>query len=242
MKKNQFLKFLLFMLLAISTTLNANTLFKMHKTKIISVSGNTALVKSFSDVKIGSSGVVVHYFNKNHSSIVAKIIVVKKLEKTIKIRFVPFNDLKQPVLPIPKILPQEGDVVILNYMYNHALAITPNYQTYKNIENKYSDINWLHSDLFAAKLFADSNPTPNKQAFQKMCKDYSFSLLYFAIGNNGYFVDCNSFKTLYKESIENSGKTMLPFYSRVKNIKASWLSFGKSKIDNYNKYYKNLLR
>jgi hypothetical protein len=242
MKKKQFLKFLLSMLLVAGATLSANSFFKEHKTKIISISGNTALVKNFSDVNIGSSGVIVHRFNKNHSSIVAKIIVVQKIGKTMKVRFLPFNDLKQAVLPVPKILPQDGDIAILNYMYNHSLIIAPNYQTYKNIENIHSDIRWLHPDLFAAKLFADNNPSPGKQAFQKMCKEYSFSLLYFAIGNSGYFVDCNSFKILSKEPIKNSGEVMLPFYSRVKDIKASWLSFGKSKIDNYNTYYKSLLR
>ncbi len=242
MNKNQFLKFLLSIFLIAGVTLSASSLFKEHETKIISIKSNTALVKNFPDVKIGSSGVVVHRFTKNHSSIVAKIIVIKKIGKNLELKFIPFNDLKQDVLPVPKILPQEGDTVILNYMYNHALIIAPNYQTYRYIENKHFDINWLHPDLFAAKLFADNNPAPNRQTFQKMCKDYSFSLLYFAIKNSGYFVDCNSFKVLEKEPIKNEGNIMLPFYSRIKDIKASWLSFGKSKIEKYNTYYKNLLR
>ncbi len=242
MQKKQYLKLLFFILFITGSFLDASSLFKEHKTKIISINENTAIVKNFPDVKIGSSGIVVHRYSKNHSTIVAKIIVIAKNSDTMKILFKSFKDLKQPVLPLPKILPQAGDTVILNFLYNKALMIAPNYQTYKNIENRHTDITWLNPDLFAAKLFADNDPNPHRSTFKNMCKNYSFSLLYFAINKSGYFVDCNSFKILSKEHIKNSGKIMLPFYSRIKNIQASWLSFGKSKIKNYNEFYTNLLR
>ena len=240
MKK--FFQYLSIFLLFATINLNANSLFKEHKAKIISIDNNTAIVKSFPDVKIGSSGVVVHRFDKKHSTIVAKIIVIDKNANSIKVRFVPFKDLKQDVLPVPKILPQVGDTAILNYLYNYALPIAPNYQVYKNITKKHQDIKWFHPDLFAAKLFVDGNPAPTKKDFQRMCKDYNFSLLYFAINNRGYFVDCNSFKVLKQDQIATSGKTQFPFFTRIKDIKNSWFSFGHSKITNYDSYYQSLIR
>ncbi len=236
------MKKIFFSIFIVSLTL-LNAKFLEYKTKILSIDGNIATIKNSSDVKIGSSGIVVHHYSKEHSTIVAKAIVIDKNSNYIKIRFKKFDDLKQNVLPVPKILPSVGDTVILNYLYNHALAITPNYKTYKEVITKHNDISWLHPDLFAAKLYADNNPSPNREDFQNMCKDYSFSLLYFAINAHGYFVDCNSFKVIKQENLHtNSGKTIVPFYSRIKDIDASWFSFGKSKIVNYANHYKMLLR
>ena len=236
------MKKIFFSLFLVSLTL-LNAKFLEYRAKILSIDGNIATVKNSPEIKIGSSGVVIHSYSKKHSTIVAKVIVVDKNSDYIKVRFRKFSDLKQDVLPVPMILPTTGDTVILNYLYNHALAITPNYKTYKEVTTKHNDINWLHPDLFSAKLFADSNPSPNKDDFQNMCKDYSFNLLYFAVNQEGYFVDCNSFKVLKQESLNTKeNKTVVPFYSRIKDIDASWLSFGKSKITNYNNYYKMLLR
>ncbi len=224
-------------LVILSSHLSAK--FLEYKTKIISIDGNRATIKASKEIRVGSSGIVLHSFGKNHSTVVAKAILIAP----DTILFKRYDDLKQSVLPVPKVLPKVGDIVILNYLYNHALAIAPNYETYKNIISKHQDISWFHPDLFAAKLYADSNPSPNKEDFQKMCKDYSFALLYFAINDRGYFVDCNSFKALDAELLDGSqNKKMVPFYSRIKDIKNSWFSFGKSKIQNYDQYYLNLLR
>jgi len=240
MKK--FFKHLFVVSIFINLSLFAQTSFKEHSAKILSINGNTATAKSFDDVSVGSSGVVVHDFDKKHSTIVAKFIVISKNKNSVNIKFVPFRDLKQDVLPVPKILPQVGDKAIFNFLYNYALPIAPNFLAYKEAMFKHKDIKWLHPDLFAAKLFADDNPTPTKKDFQKMCMDYNFYLLYFAIDHTGYFVDCNSFKVLKQEKIDTGKSVNLPFFSRIKDIQKSWFSFGGSKIDNYNSYYKNLIR
>jgi len=158
------MKKIFFSIFLVSLTL-LNAKFLEYKAKILSIDGNIATVKNSPEIKIGSSGVVIHSYSKKHSTIVAKVIVVDKNSDYIKVRFRKFSDLKQDVLPVPMILPTTGDTVILNYLYNHALAITPNYKTYKEVTTKHNDINWLHPDLFAAKLFADSNPSPNRLKF-----------------------------------------------------------------------------
>ncbi len=236
------MKKVFFSIFLVSLTL-LNAKFLEYKAEIISIEGSIATIKNSPNVKIGSSGVVIHNYSNKHSTIVAKAIAIDKDSNYIKIKFLKFSDLQQDVLPVPVILPSVGDTVILNYLYNHALAITPNFKTYKEVIAKHKDINWLHPDLFAAKLFTDSNPSPNREDFQNICKDYSFALLYFAIDHNGYFVDCNSFKILNHENLDTKeDKFILPFYSRIKDIDTSLFNFGKSKIENYNNYYKMLLR
>ena len=197
-----------------------------------------AIIKD-TDAPIGSSGVVVHYFDKEHSTIVARAELVSKN----KIEFRVFDALKQENLPIPKILPKEGDKVILNYLYDRALIIAPNFKTYDYITKKYPKLEWLHPDLFAAELSKSKNPAPTKEDFKNFCNRYYAGLIFFAIKDKGYFVDCYSFKKIDVENIKvQDTQIKLPFYTRIKEIESGWFSFyGASEIKDYNIYYTNLL-
>jgi len=135
---------------------------------IINSSQRTATIKDI-DVPVGSSGIVIHYFDKEHSTVVARAELIKKN----KIAYRLFDTLKQENLPTPKILPKNGDKVILNYLYDRGLIIAPNYKTYKNIINNYNEIEWLHPDLFAAELSREKNPAPTK----KILKIFAISML-----------------------------------------------------------------
>lgn len=223
--------------------LNASETFKEYTTTIISTSGDTATVKNSKDVTIGASGVVIHNFDKAHSSIVARAIVIAKDSETLKIRFERFDDLVQKALPVPAILPKTGDKVILNHLYDRAIAIAPNYQTYKEITGKHKEIQWVHPDIFASQLFIENIPDPGREEFGKICKKNEASLIYFAIGSNGYFTDCNSFEVVATESISTSiKKVKLPFYTRIKKIESPLFGvLGKSEIENYNNYYNKLI-
>ncbi|WP_281951433.1 plasminogen-binding N-terminal domain-containing protein [Nitrosophilus kaiyonis] len=207
-------------------------------TTIIKSYSNGATIKNL-DAPIGSSGVVVHYFDKIHSTIVARA----ELIENDKIAYRVFDALKQKALPTPKILPKNGDKVILNYLYDRALIIAPNFKTYENIKNSHPDIEWLHPDLFAAQLSISKNPAPNREDFKNFCNKYSVGLIYFAIKNRGYYVDCYSFKKVGYENISaQKGEIKLPFYSRIKEIQSSWFNFyGASEVRDYTNYYTNLL-
>jgi len=205
---------------------------------IINSSQRTATIKDI-DVPVGSSGIVIHYFDKEHSTVVARAELIKKN----KIAYRLFDTLKQENLPTPKILPKNGDKVILNYLYDRGLIIAPNYKTYKNIINNYNEIEWLHPDLFAAELSREKNPAPTKESFKKFCNKYAVGIIYMAINNKGYFVDCYSFKKVYEEPLKiDHSEIKLPFYSRVKEIESGWFNFyGASEVKDYTNYYINLM-
>lgn len=228
-------KIFIFLAMAISlfASIEAN-----KKSEILSISKNKAVIKNI-NAPIGSSGIVVHYFDKEHSTIVAGA----ELVAPNKIKFRVFEALKQDALPVPNIKPKIGDEVILNYLYDRGVIIAPNFKTYQEIANKHSDIEWLHPDLLAAELSIAKNPAPEKEDFKKFCEDYSVGLLYFAIKEKGYFVDCYTFKKLKSENIKTFNKSVhLPFYSRIKEIETNWFNFYQNQeVTNYNDYYKNLL-
>ena len=181
----------------------------------------------------------MHYFDKEHSTIVARAELIEK----DKIAFRVFDALKQPNLPTPNIAPRAGDKVILNYLYDRGLIIAPNFKTYENIVKKHPKIEWMHPDLFAAELSKSNNPAPTKEDFKNFCNRYAVGILYFAIKNRGYFVDCYSLKSVESENITvDRTKIKLPFYSRLKEIESGWFSFyGASEIKDYDNYYTNLL-
>ena len=56
-----------------------------------------------------------------------------------------------------------GDNVIINYLYNASLIIAPSKDAFTQTRNKYADINFLHSDMFGARLKIDEEPLPSKQ-------------------------------------------------------------------------------
>jgi len=205
---------------------------------IINSSQRTATIKDI-DVPVGSSGIVIHYFDKEHSTIVARAELIDKN----KIEFKIFDTLKQEALPTPKILPKIGDKVILNYLYNRGLIIAPNHKTYENIIKNHNKIEWLHPDLFAAELSREKNPAPTKKNFKNFCNKYAVGIIYMAIDNKGYFVDCYSFKKVYEEPLKmDSNEIKLPFYSRVKEIESGWFNFyGASEVKDYTNYYINLM-
>ncbi len=225
-----------------SCTLFAKGVFKLVETEIIKTGKKEAIVKNSPYVPIGSSGVVIRKLDDTHSTIIAGAVVESKNGDEMKIKFIVFDMLEQSALPPLKVLPRKGDKVLLNYLYNRAFVIAPNEDTYLSILSDFPQISWIHPDILAAFLSKEYNPTPKKEDFQKVCKQNTSMLLFFAIKNRGYFVDCNSFKILKEEKISfKEGKTALPFYSRIGEIESSIFSIGSNSIKNYDKYYKKLL-
>ncbi|WP_200762657.1 plasminogen-binding N-terminal domain-containing protein [Nitrosophilus alvini] len=193
---------------------------------------------------VGSSGIVIHKFDDKHSTIVAHATIIEKKADRDIVKFSVFKALAQEALPVPNLKPEKGDKVILKYLYDRGLIISPNKQTYDAIKKRYKDIEWIHPDLFAAELSKSGTAAPTKEDFQKFCEEYSLGIVYFAVEDIGYTVDCVSFKPVYKEknAILSKENFKLPFYSRVEEIQTSWFSFYKTtEIKDYTNYYKNLL-
>jgi len=221
--------------------LSAKPLFKEYNTKILSINGRTATIKNSSDIVLGSSGIVVHTFKDDLSTIVARIDVISKNADKATVRFEVFSMLAQKAFPKPGIVPQIGDEIKLNYLYDRALIVTPNYDVYKEVTNHFKDMQWIHPDIVAAYLAKTNRPNPNKEIFQKVCHINSASLIFFALNDSGYFVDCNNFKTIKRVNTGKIKIAQVPFYSRVKNITTNWLNWDSSYITDYNRYYRNII-
>lgn len=221
--------------------LNASGLFNEYKTNIISINGDKATIKNSKDIVIGSSGIVVHEFADKTSSIIAAVDVVNKTGDEATLKFRTYTALKQTALPIPGIAPKAGDKIILNYLYDRALIVAPNYKIYSEVTKHFKNITWVHPDIMGAYLAMHYRPNPDKKIFQKMCKQNVTSLIFFALSNEAVFVDCNNFEIVKELKGSQIRTAQLPFYTRIKGIETSWFNFSSSKMDSYSNYYKKLI-
>ncbi|WP_458699634.1 plasminogen-binding N-terminal domain-containing protein [Sulfurospirillum sp. 1307] len=226
----------------ILSSLNAASLFEEFNTKILDLNGRFATVENSDNIVVGSSGIVLHSFKDGSSTIVARAEVVKKDNDKATIKFEVFKYLAQDAFPKPGILPQVGDQVKLNYLYNRSLIVAPNYNVYKEVTEHFKDIQWVHPDIFGAYLAKEYRPNPDREIFQKVCSLNSTGLVFFALERNAYFVDCNNFKVLKTLKGGHIKTAQAPFYTRVKGIETSWIKWSGSYINDYNSYYRNLLR
>jgi hypothetical protein len=225
----------------IISTLSANGLYNQYNTQILNIRGNRATIKDSKDIVVGSSGIVVHKFSDDTSSIIARVDVISKSADKATLRFDTYKALKQPALPLPGISPSVGDKVVLNYLYDRALIVAPNYKVYNEITKKFKNITWIHPDIMGAYLARQYRPNPDKKVFQTLCRQNVASLIFFALNNEAVFVDCNNFKIVKKLKGGRVRTAQLPFYTRVKGIDTSWFDFSSSKMDSYSNYYKSLI-
>jgi hypothetical protein len=236
------MKRVVFVVMFLITLLNSNSLFDAQRSVVLSVDleKNEATIKKTPDMVVGASGVVMHHYDKYYT-IIARAIIKSIESETATIEIKEFTDLIQPALAKSNAKVAMGDEVRINYLYNRAIIISPNFESYYDIVGKYDDIEWIHPDIVAAKLLQNFDPDPNREIFENVCIENAVSLLYFAIKDKGYFVDCHSFAILKSDKIKDYKNEELPFYTRVSGIETSWLNWGENEIQDYNRYYKELL-
>jgi hypothetical protein len=222
----------------------AYTSFTPYQTKVSQVDKQYITINDSSNFLVGSTGVVLHAFDDEHKTIVSTVEVISKKDSKAVLKYRTFNGLKQDALPSYSIAPQAGDTIILNYLYNRAMAIVPNKETLQSVTTKFNSMDWIHPDILGSKLAIDYTTTPSKEEFQQECQQDGFSILFFAIEDKGYFVDCNSFKVLIKADIAQPSQepAVVPFYTRIaKEIKGRVFGIMGKGIGNYTTYYKALL-
>jgi len=221
--------------------INAASLFNEYNTEILEVNGRTATIKNSDDIVVGSSGIVIHNFKEGVSTIVARADVIKKDGDKATVRFEVFDMLAQEAFPKPGVIPRVGDKVTLNYLYNRALIVAPNYNVYKEVTSHFKDIQWIHPDIVAAHLAKENKPNPGRKIFQEACNINSTSLIFFALNDNGYFVDCNNFKTVKTVKTGIIKTAQVPFYTRVQQIDTNWFNWNSSQITDYNGHYRSVI-
>ncbi|ACZ12607.1 plasminogen-binding N-terminal domain-containing protein [Sulfurospirillum deleyianum] len=220
----------------------AQTPFVEYKTAVLDANDKHLVIADSPSFVVGASGIVKHAFDDKTSSIIARVDVISKDGNHATLRVEKFEMLSQFAFPESGIKPSKGDEVTLNYLYDRALIVTPNQETYKEVLKTYPKITWVHPDLMAAYLAKIYRPNPDKELFQKMCYQNTASLIFFAIKDKGYFVDCHNFNTIHTVAIQTSAQEMkLPFYSRNEEVESSWFSWESSEIKDYNSYYTSLI-
>ena len=225
----------------IITTLSASGLYSDYKSPILNIERNRATIKDSKDIVVGSSGIVMHKFSDDTTTIIARVDVINKSNGKATLKFRTYKALKQQALPVPSIAPAVGDKVILNYMYDRALIVAPNYKVYHEITKHFKNITWIHPDIIGAYLARQYRPNPDRKLFQTMCRQNVASLIFFALTDEAVFVDCNNFKIVKKLKGGKITTAQLPFYTRIRGIDTSWFNFGSKNMDSYSNYYKGLI-
>lgn len=213
-------------------------------TKIENVENDKSTI-NIGNLVVGQTGIVVHIYNNDKRLIVSNAKVISSNSNSSVVEFFAFNDLKQDALPTTKRKVEKGDVLVLNYMYNSSLLITPTQNSFQATRDNFKLNNFIHSDILAAKLKVENKPYPTKEDFQNFAIEQNLGTIFFAIENKIYIVDSKTFTILDTYSLNYDNKeSMMPFYTRVEEIESSILTFSLfSGNDNlsYDDYYKKIL-
>ncbi|WP_368030733.1 plasminogen-binding N-terminal domain-containing protein [Arcobacter sp. s6] len=228
---------------------NNNFSVKPMGIKIENIDDNKSTI-NIGNLIIGQTGIIVHIYDNDKKLIVSNAKVISSNSNSSVVEFFKFDDLKQDALPTTKRMVEKGDVLVLNYMYNSSLLITPTQDTFQTVRNNFKLNNFIHSDILAAKLKINNKPFPTKEDFQEFAIEQNLGTIFFVLNNKVYILDTKTFTILdsYALSYENS-ESQMPFYTRVEEIEASILDFSFSdllffkdkKVLSYNEYYQEIL-
>ncbi len=220
--------------------------------KLENVQNNEAIINK-PNLRIGQSGIVMQRYDNGQKIIVSNAYVISSNDTYSKIKLIEFSDLKQKAIPTSKATAKDGDILILNYMYNKSLLISPSQDAFQVARANFSKNTFLHSDIFAAKLKKIKEPLPSKKTIQQFAIEQNLGTIFFIIKDKTYVVDTKTFAILniYTLKYNYLEKEKMPFYTRVENIEKApfdliWenikkLSFLKDLIGNDNRSEEEIL-
>ncbi|EAJ3622608.1 exporting protein [Campylobacter coli] len=234
------LKFLTFILSLSIGLFAADLNLKPVKTELLKVEDIYGYIKDSSDIKLNSSGVVIQRFQTS-KSIIARASIIAKEKGLAKLKFSVFADLEQDALPLPNVVPQKGDEVVLNFLYDRGLVIAPDEQTYNKLVSSFPEIYFTHIDILGAQLIRSSALAPKRSDFRKFCADNAVGILIFALEDKAKIVDCQDFSELYELAIAKPSSIQVPFYSRIGGYKSNFFDFNSQEVGNYYRYYDALI-
>lgn len=234
------LKFLTFILSLSIGLFAADLNLKPVKTELLKVEDIYGYIKDSSDIKLNSSGVVIQRFQTS-KSIIARASVIAKEKGLAKLKFSVFADLEQDALPLPNVVPQKGDEVVLNFLYDRGLVVAPDEQTYNKLVSSFPEIYFTHIDILGAQLIRSSSLAPKRSDFRKFCADNAVGILIFALEDKAKIVDCQDFSELYELAIAKPSSIQVPFYSRIGGYKSNFFDFNSQEVGNYYRYYDALI-
>lgn len=231
-----------------TTTTNKEFSIKPMGLKITNIENNKSVIP-MGNLIIGQTGIIIHIFDNDKRLIVSNAKVISSDSNSSVVEFFGFNDLKQDAIPTSNRVVANNDILILNYMYNSSLLITPTLDAFQNVRDNFKLNNFVHSDIFAAKLKVDHIPYPTKQDIQKFAIEQNLGTIFMVIENKVFIIDTKTFTILasYAVNYENNAEVKMPFYTRVEEIEDTIFNwsffdfFSAKKNLSYNDYYKRIL-
>lgn len=214
--------------------------FDLIQTKLEQVDDIYGYIKDDPRILLHSSGIVVHEID-TQKSIIARVSVIGRENGLVKLQFKVFDMLAQDAMPLPNVLPQVGDKIVLNYLYDRALIIAPDKSVYDFIAQKLNRIYFLHPDLFGAHMIQEYRQTPRRSDFRSFCSKNAVGLLVVALENKAEIVDCQDFGKIEEFAIPQAQSLQIPFYSRITGYKSDIFSLNDEAIGNYYVYYEKLI-
>ncbi|EAL3888458.1 exporting protein [Campylobacter lari] len=214
--------------------------FDLIQTKLEQVDDIYGYIKDDPRILLHSSGIVVHEID-TQKSIIARVSVIGRENGLVKLQFKVFDMLAQDAMPLPNVLPQVGDKIVLNYLYDRALIIAPDKSVYDFIAQKLNGIYFLHPDLFGAYMIQEYRQTPRRSDFRSFCSKNAVGLLVVALENKAEIVDCQDFGKIEEFNIPQAQSLQIPFYSRITGYKSDIFSLNDEAIGNYYVYYEKLI-
>lgn len=194
---------------------------------ISNVSGKTATI-NIGNLKVGQSGIIEHKYDNGKTLIISSAYVQESSSSSSTLKFIPFVGLNQNAIPTSNRTPENGDRFMLNYLYDESLLIAPNAESFRNVRNKFQNNNFPHSDIFAAYLKVNTNPTPNKNEIQEYALSQNMGTIFIVIETNVYIVDSRTLTILGKRPVSYlPGNEAMPFYTRVEKIEESIIDQAK---------------
>lgn len=217
--------------------------YKPMAIRIQNVNDESATI-NIGNLRIGQSAIIQHNYPNSKTLIVANAYVSESNSSSSTLKLLPFLDLKQNALPTSNRKAVNGDIAIVNYLYSSSMIIAPSQDAFSATRAKYKDNNFLHSDIFGAKLKIQHEPLPSKKTIQDFAISQNIGTIFFILKNNVYIVDTKTFALLETDTISYNfiEDEKMPFYTRVEKIEANafdsvldfkgWLSYVDSFLGN----------
>lgn len=191
----------------------------------------------------GQSGIIVHNYDTEHKTILAKAVVVSSSQNSSTIKIIYEDVLPQSALPSIKRKVQNGDILILNHLYSNMVIIAPNFKSYTTATKLFKNSHIINPDVLGAHLKITNTPVPTKKEFQNFLNTQNIGLIVFIVNNKAHIVDANSFKIIDTIEVNYDDKTTFsPFYTNIEEIQRSLYNFGDASVKQYHEYYSQLLK
>ncbi|MGX2982948.1 plasminogen-binding N-terminal domain-containing protein [Helicobacter sp. 23-1045] len=191
------------------------------------------------DLKVGESGIITREINGNEF-IIANALVGEIKDGFAIVSISEFSQMREKYLPKPRGKVSEGDKITFRILYDKALLIAPNQNVYQEISEKFSKIDFLHSDVFATFLAKEGKNMPDSADFAKFCAKFDLGLVFVALQNRVEIFNCESFKMLDSTPFRPKDRSAKkPFFTRISDESINEI-FNAKKLENYFTYFNKL--